>query len=236
MPTKKRVTPSADDEPHSTRARKTAPKKAAAKKSTSGSGTTTVRKAAAKTAPTRAPRVRATSNGHRPAAVPPGKTARDYSEAKRALGALWEDVTKQTYSAFNSIAGRVEKNFHQARQRINEQDVRYALEKTGDKLKSLAKSGKHSVQLLARQAKLLYAMLKDAVAGRFKAPWATISAVTAALLYFISPIDLLPDFIPGAGLIDDALVIAMAVSLARMDLKRYILDNHLNAADYGFTT
>jgi uncharacterized membrane protein YkvA (DUF1232 family) len=187
----------------------------------------------------RAPRVRASSpqshtngNGHI-GAVPPGKTAQDYNEAKRVLGALWEDITKQTYSAFNNIAGRVEKNFHQARQNINEMDVRYALEKTSAKLKAVSKSSQASVQQMLRQARLLYAMLRDAVAGRFKVPWVTVSAATAALLYFISPIDLLPDFIPGVGLIDDALVIAMAISLARMDLKRYLVENSLDAADYG---
>lgn len=112
-------------------------------------------------------------------------------------------------------------------------DVRYALERTGAKLKSVSKSGQHQVQQMTRQARLLYQMLKDAVGGRFKVPWATVSAATAALLYFISPIDLLPDFIPGAGLIDDALVIAMAISLARMDLRRYLSENNMDPAEYG---
>jgi uncharacterized membrane protein YkvA (DUF1232 family) len=219
-----------------TKTAKASPRSTAAKRTT-GSKTTAAKSPAASA--TRAPRSRVTAaangngNGYATGTTAQSKTVQDYNEAKRALSALWEDVTKQTYSAFNSIAGRAEKNFNEARQSINEMDVRYALEKTGAKLRAVTKSGQRSVQQMARQARLLYTMLKDVIAGRFKVPWATVSAATAALLYFISPIDLLPDFIPGAGLIDDALVIAMAISLARMDLRRYVDEHHLNAAEYG---
>lgn len=34
-------------------------------------------------------------------------------------------------------------------------------------------------------------------------PWKTILIIVAAIIYFVNPIDLLPDFIPVAGLTDD---------------------------------
>jgi len=34
-------------------------------------------------------------------------------------------------------------------------------------------------------------------------PWKTVLIIVAAIIYFVNPIDLLPDFIPVAGLTDD---------------------------------
>jgi uncharacterized membrane protein YkvA (DUF1232 family) len=42
-----------------------------------------------------------------------------------------------------------------------------------------------------------------------------IAMVVAAVLYFVTPLDLVPDAIPGAGLLDDATVLAFV--LARLD-------------------
>ena len=52
-------------------------------------------------------------------------------------------------------------------------------------------------------------------------PVGTIVAVVAALLYFVSPIDILPDFIPGIGYIDDAAVVAFSFMNLKSDLDRY---------------
>ena len=42
-------------------------------------------------------------------------------------------------------------------------------------------------------------------------PKATKIALAAAVLYLVSPIDLIPDFIPGLGFIDDVFVAAILV-------------------------
>jgi uncharacterized membrane protein YkvA (DUF1232 family) len=42
-------------------------------------------------------------------------------------------------------------------------------------------------------------------------PWETLVLSIAAIIYFVSPIDLIPDFIPVAGYVDDAAVIAFVV-------------------------
>ena len=170
---------------------------------------------------------------HAPVMELAAQTAHDYTQAKQALGQLWEDVTKTTYSAFNNIAVKVEKRFAESRKAISDIDVRYALDKTGEKIKSVAKSTSAAAQQMARQVKLLYMMLKDSTSGKFKAPWVAVSAITAALLYFISPIDVLPDFIPGIGLIDDALVLSLCISVIRMDLRRYVKEKNLDLAEYG---
>ena len=54
-------------------------------------------------------------------------------------------------------------------------------------------------------------------------PIGTIIAIISALVYFVSPIDLIPDNIPGIGHIDDAFVITTCLKLVDTDLHEYII-------------
>jgi uncharacterized membrane protein YkvA (DUF1232 family) len=45
--------------------------------------------------------------------------------------------------------------------------------------------------------------------------------VIAGLLYFISPVDLLPDFIPILGYVDDAFVISLVMNAIGSEIERY---------------
>ena len=68
----------------------------------------------------------------------------------------------------------------------------------------------------------IFELLRDRVAGVYKeTPWTTIAALTGALLYVLSPIDLILDIIPGIGFLDDAIVIGLAIKLALSDLEKY---------------
>lgn len=50
---------------------------------------------------------------------------------------------------------------------------------------------------------------------------ATIFFAAAGLIYLISPIDLMPDFIPIVGLLDDLAVLRVIVELIRSDLSKF---------------
>ena len=68
----------------------------------------------------------------------------------------------------------------------------------------------------------IFELLRDRVTCRYtETPWSTIAALTGALLYVLSPLDVIPDFIPIAGFIDDAAVIAVVLKLSGGDLARY---------------
>jgi uncharacterized membrane protein YkvA (DUF1232 family) len=61
------------------------------------------------------------------------------------------------------------------------------------------------------------------VSGRYKAiPLRIIISIVAAILYFVSPIDLVPDFIFPVGLLDDAAIIGIVISLgAGAEIEKY---------------
>jgi uncharacterized membrane protein YkvA (DUF1232 family) len=70
--------------------------------------------------------------------------------------------------------------------------------------------------------KLMVNLIIDYVKGNYKeVPWNIISAITAAIVYFVSPVDIIPDIIPIVGYVDDVAVIKFALDLASEDLKKY---------------
>ncbi|MFC7052342.1 YkvA family protein [Hansschlegelia quercus] len=72
---------------------------------------------------------------------------------------------------------------------------------------------------------------EDAVAAYYCAfdretPFHVRATLVAALAYFILPFDAVPDFIPVAGFVDDASVLAAALASIRM----HMTDKHRDAA------
>ena len=63
------------------------------------------------------------------------------------------------------------------------------------------------VQLIPRVAKLMYHLLRDK-----RVPWTAKAALAGAAAYFASPIDLIPDWIPVVGYLDDILVVGIAIN------------------------
>jgi len=66
-------------------------------------------------------------------------------------------------------------------------------------------------------------MLWDYTRGAYREelPWKTVAALAGAIAYIASPIDVIPDFIPVIGLVDDAAVFSAALAIASADLERY---------------
>ncbi len=69
---------------------------------------------------------------------------------------------------------------------------------------------------------LTISMIDDYIGKRYTAvPKATIITLTAALLYFITPFDIIPDAIPLIGFADDILVFSSVLSAAKRDISAY---------------
>ncbi|MEW5974938.1 MAG: YkvA family protein [Acidobacteriota bacterium] len=66
-------------------------------------------------------------------------------------------------------------------------------------------------------------MIKVWARGEYRAvSWKTIILSLAAVIYFLNPMDIAPDFIPGVGYLDDAVVLGYVISSIRADLERFL--------------
>ncbi len=72
-------------------------------------------------------------------------------------------------------------------------------------------------------SRYMFLMLNDYRKGKYKeVPWLTICTLVFTLLYIFNPLDLLPDFIPVIGYVDDVTVFALGLNFVQKDLKRYL--------------
>lgn len=68
----------------------------------------------------------------------------------------------------------------------------------------------------------LIQLLRAYFTGEYrKIPWTSIISALAAVLYFLNPFDVIPDFILGFGMLDDATVIAFCIRSMKTDLEEF---------------
>ena len=80
--------------------------------------------------------------------------------------------------------------------------------------------------------KTAFSLIRDWLRGAYdKAPGRMIASLAGALIYFISPIDLVPDCIPGLGFLDDAAILAAVFKLSEADLNFYRRWKHKRRPD-----
>jgi len=71
--------------------------------------------------------------------------------------------------------------------------------------------------------KVMFGMLKDYRKGVYhNVPWFTIAAIAFGFLYILNPFDIIPDFIPGIGYIDDFAVFTFGLRFIETDLHNYL--------------
>ncbi|MCE7991413.1 MAG: DUF1232 domain-containing protein [Roseivirga sp.] len=101
------------------------------------------------------------------------------------------------------------------------EELKNLLTKTKKKLED-AQEDDSLMKKMGDYIKLIMRMITGYLNGSYNdTPWQTIVLLVAGLLYFITPIDAIPDFIPIAGLIDDATVLVWLGKCFRDDLARF---------------
>lgn len=105
--------------------------------------------------------------------------------------------------------------------KVSEEDVEKLTTTLKEKVKDLKvlEDGLHWIGTLIGRAKLLFAMVRD---KEFHIDTTSKVLVIAGLLYFVVPTDMMPDFIPGIGYIDDAFVLGTLWNLVAKELDRYV--------------
>lgn len=74
----------------------------------------------------------------------------------------------------------------------------------------------------ASDVKLFFCMLKDFFTRKYtNVPVGTIMTIAGTLLYVFLPVDIMPDFIPGIGYLDDGAMIALCLKMLNSDLTKY---------------
>ena len=101
------------------------------------------------------------------------------------------------------------------------EELKKLLSKTQVKLEK-ASEDDGLMHKLTDYLKLLSRMVTNSLNGNYNnTPWQTMIMLIAGLLYFITPIDAIPDWIPIGGLIDDATVLVWLGRCFRDDLEKY---------------
>ena len=85
-----------------------------------------------------------------------------------------------------------------------------------------AATDKGKLEEIWENVQLIFDMFKSWINRDYKEiPTKSISLIIASLIYFVSPVDLIPDFIVGMGLFDDAAVMGYVIQQVSKDLERF---------------
>ncbi|MBD1209370.1 MAG: DUF1232 domain-containing protein [Ignavibacteria bacterium] len=116
---------------------------------------------------------------------------------------------------------RLEQELFERAKNVSREDEKVVVEELPEKVAKVLDSVNQRLPIvknLLGKVKTLYAMLRD---KEFAMAWSSKTMVIAGLLYFISPIDLLPDYIPILGYIDDAFVMSVVMNAMASEIERY---------------
>lgn len=128
---------------------------------------------------------------------------------KRKIAKLQDD---------DKIKGQFERNKSEAEDLLKDKDkLEHFLERLEIKLSKIPIAGKY-----LSDVPVLISLVKSYIAKEYtEIPIGSIIAIIGALIYVLNSIDIIPDFIPGIGLLDDVAVISIAYKLVHDDVEEY---------------
>jgi uncharacterized membrane protein YkvA (DUF1232 family) len=104
---------------------------------------------------------------------------------------------------------------------VDDGNVEVLIEKQEKIARKLA--GANSFSKYVEIGKIMLGMVKDMKRGHYTSvPWFVIATIVMALLYVLNPMDLVPDFIPGIGYLDDLAVLSIGVGWIETDIHKYL--------------
>lgn len=105
--------------------------------------------------------------------------------------------------------------------KIRDEDVEIVLENEEAINKKF--SGANTLAKYAELGKIMVLMLRDVKNKVYtEVPWFSIATIVLALLYVLNPLDIIPDFIPGIGYIDDLAILGISMGWIQSDLHKYL--------------
>lgn len=79
------------------------------------------------------------------------------------------------------------------------------------------------INRLAVNLRVIVRMIKAYADGSYRdIPWKSLLAMVAGVIYFLMPLDLMPDFIPITGLLDDFTIIMLVTGAFHQDIEAFL--------------
>lgn len=121
-------------------------------------------------------------------------------------------IIYRTFTRMIKLAGKIKDDDRKTAELITRADVKLG--------KNRNQTG---INRVVTEAKGLIRLLKNYKNGTYRdVSGKSIIKIIAGLLYFVSPVDAIPDFIFGFGFIDDAFVIGFVVDNLRKEIDKYL--------------
>jgi len=124
--------------------------------------------------------------------------------------------------------------FRSAKQRAakilqNKERLNQLLHRAGDKLKDANVKNIKNNSLVER-IRVISRMIKAYVKGEYRQIKITnVLLLIAAVVYFVTPVDLVPDFIPITGFVDDFSIVIWVYSKMQQEIDNYMLWEKANS-------
>lgn len=123
----------------------------------------------------------------------------------------------QEHSKFKSAKARAERILR------NPEKLKNLIAMVLDKLNNMDQN-KLAVGDFFRRVKVFIRMIKAYIKGEYREiPWKMVVMLVAGLVYFVMPLDILPDFIPVTGFLDDITVILWIFNNFRKEIDAFEL-------------
>lgn len=116
------------------------------------------------------------------------------------------------------LESQISKNTKEAEELLKDEDrMERFLERLERKIEKVPVVGKQLSNI-----PMLVSLVRSYIRKDYRdVPLGSIIAIVSALIYFLSPIDLLPDSIPVLGYVDDAAVFAFVWKMVADDIEEY---------------
>ena len=104
---------------------------------------------------------------------------------------------------------------------VQSKDKLLALATRGDKAAGKIESG--AMSRVSDELKTLLRLIRAYATGQYRdVPLQSMVLIVAAVVYVVSPLDLIPDFIPAVGGLDDLTVLTFALKVVREELDEFL--------------
>lgn len=119
----------------------------------------------------------------------------------------------------DKLKQQFEKMKHKAEEVMDDPDqVKKVAESAWDKAKELKKP----LAQVWQQLKSMIRLIRAWISGEYKdVPTTSVIAIIAGLMYLLSPVDLIPDFIPVLGYLDDIFVLGVVFTQVAKDIHNF---------------